>query len=333
MQDFSASGFSGENYTKDEGKQALALLQSLPGLLARGSAREAGAVSPKAIADLVHRIPDAPCPQYRELDLNFSPLERTLWCHMRPAGSPSFTPSLLRELNSLHHRLARPNEISGQDRPLFYVGGSRMPGIFNLGGDLRYFLKCIRHNDKAALTRYAHACVEVGHAIHTGFGAPVITIGLVQGSALGGGLEGALSFHVLVAERGVKMGFPEVLFGCFPGMGAYSFLSRKIGAAQTEKMMTSGRIYAAEEFFEMGIVDVLAPAGEGEAAVRGWIGDNSRRHAVLHAVHRVRQRVNPLTLAEMRDVTDIWVETAMALEESNLRRMERLLNAQQRAAK
>ena len=319
---------------KDEGTEVLALLQRLPGMLARGTAREDSLPTGRAAKDLASRAPNADEPEYRELELNYSAAEQALWCHMRPAtGSPSFTPSMLRELNMLHHRLARGDTPGGEARPLFYVGGSRMPGVFNLGGDLRFFLKCIRGQDKAALTRYAHACVEVGHAIHTGFGAPVITIGLVQGSALGGGLEGALSFHLLVAERGVKMGFPEVLFGCFPGMGAYSFLSRKIGAVQTEKMMTSGRMFTAEAFFDMGIVDVLAPAGEGEACVRRWIAENTRRHAMLHAVHRVRQRVNPLHLAELRDVTDIWVETALALDEGNLRRMERLFSAQQRTGR
>ena len=237
---------------------------------------------------------------------------------------------MVRELNRLHLGLSHGAARAQNDLPLFYVMGSRLPGIYNLGGDLAFLVDRIRVGDKAALTSYAHGCVEAVHAIYTGFDAPIISIGLLEGNALGGGLEGALCFHVLVAERGVKMGFPEVLFGSFPGMGAYSFLSRKIGTHAAEKLIFDGRIYSSEEFYEMGVVDVLAPAGGGKAAVQRWIADNGSRHRLTHALNQVRQRVNPIALQELRDVTDIWVETAMALDASDLRRMERLEAAQRR---
>jgi DSF synthase len=41
--------------------------------------------------------------------------------------------------------------------------------------------------------------------------------------ALGGGFESLLSFNIIIAERGAKFGFPENIFGLFPGMGTYSF--------------------------------------------------------------------------------------------------------------
>ena len=51
----------------------------------------------------------------------------------------------------------------------------------------------------------------------------------MQGECLGGGFEAALSSDVIVAEKSARFGFPEILFNLFPGMGAYSFLERKIG--------------------------------------------------------------------------------------------------------
>lgn len=51
---------------------------------------------------------------------------------------------------------------------------------------------------------------------------------MVQGDAFGGGLEFALSSNILVAEQGTRLGFPEILFNLFPGMGAYTFLYRKV---------------------------------------------------------------------------------------------------------
>jgi DSF synthase len=55
---------------------------------------------------------------------------------------------------------------------------------------------------------------------------PILTVGLVQGAALGGGFEALLSFDYVVAERDATFGLPEILFGLFPGMGAHSLLSR-----------------------------------------------------------------------------------------------------------
>ena len=53
-----------------------------------------------------------------------------------------------------------------------------------------------------------------------------------------------LSFNVIIAERQAKFGFPEAMFGLFPGMGAYSLVARRVGAALAEEMMLSGRFTA-----------------------------------------------------------------------------------------
>ena len=97
----------------------------------------------------------------------------------------------------------------------------------------------------------------------------------MQGDALGGGFECALSSSVLIAEEDARMGFPEILFNLFPGMGAYSFLSRKVGRRITEELITSGAIYTARELYDLGVVDVITPTGTGEAAVESFV----RKHA------------------------------------------------------
>jgi enoyl-CoA hydratase/carnithine racemase len=64
-------------------------------------------------------------------------------------------------------------------------------------------------------------------------------------------------------------------------MGAYSFLSRRVGPVQAERMITSGRLYSAEGLHTLGPVDVLAEDGKGEAAVRDHIDRNDRKHNAL----------------------------------------------------
>lgn len=269
----------------------------------------------------------------RELDMSLDVAEETIWCFMRPEGPPSFTPSLLSELIFVRRMLQRtfPALLSGEDAPLkYFVGGSRLPGIYNLGGDLGFFAECIRNHDLEALRNYAHDCVDVAYHMTNGFHLPLITIALVQGDALGGGLEGALSFNVLVAEKSVKFGLPEILFNLFPGMGAFSFLSRKIGLTRAQKMILGGRIYSATELHEMGLIDVLAEDGHGEEAVRAYIAENRHRHAVHRRIRDVNMRVNPASLSELRDVSDIWAEHAIQLGGSDLRRMDHLMRAQMR---
>jgi len=271
--------------------------------------------------------------RYEELDLTYDSAQRALWCFMRPKGPPSFTFGMLREIRSVHALINKLNteRINGESPPVrFYVGGSNLPGIFNLGGDLNFFIEKIRIQDRDGLRAYAYRCVETIYHNGYGFDTPVVSIGVLEGDALGGGFEGAMSFNVLVAERGVKLGTPEVLFNLFPGMGAYSFLCRKLDAVRAEKIILSGRTYLAEEFHEMGIIDVLADKGQGRQAARQFMEENIRRQPLLYAINRVRSRVAPITLEELREVTDIWVEMALSLEASDLRKMEIVAMAQMR---
>jgi DSF synthase len=268
---------------------------------------------------------------FNETQVEFDPLQKALWCRMKLQRSPSFTPQLLHDLHAVHHLI---NEVNASEpdplaQPVrFYVGGSVYPGIFNLGGDLPLFLDAIRRRDRTFLRQYAYSCVEAMYNNASGFTAPVISLVCLEGDALGGGLECALSFDVIIAERDVKMGLPEIMFGSFPGMGAFNFLTRRIGPKKTEQMMLSGKIYRAEECYEMGLVDILVDKGGAIEAAKTFIKENQRKHAARTAITKVNKMMNPLTLQDLRDVTDVWVDHTLSLDAIDLRRMEYLANAQ-----
>ncbi|MFD1333163.1 crotonase/enoyl-CoA hydratase family protein [Methylopila musalis] len=276
----------------------------------------------------------AATPQFRtftELEVAYDAAQGVCWCWMTPAGAPSFTPGLLADLKScagdIHYAFDR-GAADGPAPVTHMVLGSRTPQIYNLGGDLERFAGWIRTRDREALRAYAYACIDVLHDNAIGFGHDVTTVALVQGDALGGGFETALSCHLIVAERGVKFGLPEILFNLFPGMGASSLLARRVGLAQAERLMTSGQLYLAEELHALGIVHVLAEPGEGVAETNRLITRNMRRRNGFSAMVRASQRVWPLPFEELRDVTDIWVEAALRLDPIDLRKMERLVAAQ-----
>ncbi len=172
-------------------------------------------------------------------------------------------------------------------------------------------------------------CVDSMYARICNYNSPMITISLVQGEALGGGFEIALSSNVIIAERRSRMGLPEILFNLFPGNGAYSLLSRRVGMKRAEEMIFSGRIYTATELHEMGVVDVLAEDGLGEAAVYDYICRNERRRNAMQAMFSCRQHLNPISYDELLKNTNIWVNAALRLEDKDLKLMSRLGRSQQ----
>lgn len=264
-----------------------------------------------------------------ELDVHYSEAEQALWTYMRPAGRPSFTPPMLADFANWQRLIGAH---FGPDRvPLKYlVLGSRAPGVFCFGGDLELFANFIRQANRDALAAYGYRCVEILHRNINALDLPIVTIGMVQGQALGGGFEALLSFDYIIAERGSTFGLPEVMFGLFPGMGAHAILSRKLGQAMADRIIMGNEIYSAEAMFELGIVHQLAEPGEGEAAVRDFIAKTSRRHAGMVGARRASRRAKEVTLAELRDIVDCWADAALQLREQDLKLMQRLAGAQSR---
>lgn len=257
------------------------------------------------------------------------------WCHMHADAVPGqracFASQLVDDIidyqKGLAGRLRARGPVTGSVPHVVLASDG---DAFNLGGDLELFCRLIRAGDRDGLLAYARQCVRGVHAFHDGLGVGAHSIALVQGDALGGGFEAALSCHTIVAEEGALMGLPEVLFDLFPGMGAYSFLCKRIQPHQAEKLMLEGNVYPAEEMHRMGLVDVIVPKGQGVQAVEDVIRANRRIPHARAAMHQVRALAQAVTLEEMMRITEIWVDTALQLGDKSLRTMDRLVRAQTR---
>jgi DSF synthase len=267
-----------------------------------------------------------------ELEVFYETDAKALWTFMRPTNRPSFTPSMLYDFEQWQRQIEGnfgPGKV-----PLDYlVLGSRSPGVFCLGGDLELFHGLIRAGNRDGLVSYGNRCVEILHRNMNALDLPMITVGLVQGQALGGGFEALLSFDHIIAERGATFGLPEIVFGLFPGMGAHSFLSRKLGTAMADRMILSSETYSAEAMYDMGIVQQLAAPGEGVNAVRTFIAKSERKHSGLIGARRAMRAAAPIGLNELRDIVGHWADAALELCESDLKLMSRLASAQTRLAK
>jgi len=264
-----------------------------------------------------------------QLEVTWEEQIGALWTFMRPRGRPSYNPDLLEDFHAWQRGIVAAFE-SRPDELQYLLLGSRTAGVFNLGGDLNLFAEKIRERNRQALIAYGESCVRILHRNMNTLGLPMITIGLAQGDALGGGFESLLSFNVIIAERGAKFGFPETMFGLFPGMGAYSLVARRVGGAFAEEMILSGRCYTAEEMKEVGLVHVLAEPGQGIEAARDYIKRNKRRHNGNRAVFQAGWQVNPVPLEELDRIVQIWADACLQLSDRDLKVMQRLVSAQDR---
>ncbi len=267
-----------------------------------------------------------------ELDVLYEAGQRAIWTFIHPKGRPSFTPPMLSDFELWQQLIAQgfgPGRV-----PLdFLILGSRAPGVFCYGGDLQLFADLIRAGNRDGLIVYGNRCVDILHRNIHALDLPMLTIGLVQGQALGGGFEALLSFDFIIAERGATFGLPEVVFGLFPGMGAHPLLSRKLGTAMADRMILSDETYSAEQLYELGLVHQLAQPGDGAAAVREFMAKTGRRHAGVVAARRAMRVAAPIEKSEFYRIVELWADAALQLSERDLKLMLRLAGVQERQAK
>ena len=267
----------------------------------------------------------------KDITLRYDEEYRAVWCYYDPSPRPVFSTRMLVEIRKMqqgiidYYKYKDPGE-----EPLirYNILLSKIPGIFSMGGDLALFFELIKNKDREKLTDYATKCIDTLYLNSVNFHLPVTTISLVEGQALGGGFECALSSNYLIATNDSEMGFPEIKFNLFPGMGAYQFISRSCGTATADKMLSTGDTYSAKELFEMGVVNQLCEKDKGIESVESFIKTHRKKGEALRALQKVRRRHHPIEFDELDKVAKLWVETALSLGDKDLRLIERIVKAQ-----
>lgn len=265
----------------------------------------------------------------RQLKTYYDHKYKLSWCLMKAEPRPCFTNQILSEFHEYIRGVKDEMRVSQGEKYDYIVIGSDVDGIFNLGGDLSLFRTYIENNNRDDLFNYAIRCVDILHENINHLDCDLTTIALVQGDAMGGGFESALASNVIIAEKGVKMGLPEVLFNLFPGMGAYSLLSRRVGTSKAEQIILSGKLYSSEELFDIGVIDILAEKGEGEMEVYRYIKAANRYSNSYGAIRKVRDICNQISYDELIDIAKIWTDSAFKLTSRDLKIMGRLIKMQE----
>ncbi|WP_182883226.1 enoyl-CoA hydratase/isomerase family protein [Microbispora sp. H10949] len=145
-------------------------------------------------------------------------------------------------------------------RAVVVYGG---PTVFSAGADIK---------EMAAMT---HAEM-VGHAavLQAAFDAvaaiPKPVVAAINGPALGGGCELALTADARICGSEARLGLPEVLLGVIPGAGGTQRLPRLIGPARAKELIFSGRQVGAKEALEIGLVDQVVPTDQVLDSALRW---------------------------------------------------------------
>ncbi|MEH4625271.1 MULTISPECIES: crotonase/enoyl-CoA hydratase family protein [Enterobacteriaceae] len=263
--------------------------------------------------------------RFTQLSGYYEEERRTVWMMLRAQPRPCFNHVLIEEIMNISW-LVRQAGFAVD----FWVTGSLVPGMYNVGGDLNFFVECIQNGRREALRAYARACVDCVHAASRGFDTGAISLAMVEGSALGGGFEAALAHHFVLAQRDARLGFPEIAFNLFPGMGGYSLVARRSGMKLAEELIYKGESHTAEWYAQQGLVDELFEPGQSYLAVRTFIDTLQPRLNGVRAMLRARQRVMQLPRSELMDITEDWVDAAFCLQPKDVAYMERLVQLQNR---
>ena len=263
--------------------------------------------------------------RFTQLSGYYEAERRTVWMMLRAQPRPCFNHALIEEIMNFSW-LVRQSGFAVD----FWVTGSLVPEMYNVGGDLQFFVECIQNGRREALRAYARACVDCVHAASRGFDTGAITLAMVEGSALGGGFEAALAHHFVLAQRDARLGFPEIAFNLFPGMGGYSLVARRSGMKLAEELIYKGESHTAEWYEQHGLVDVLYETGQSYVSVRTFIDTLRPKLNGVRAMLRARTRVLQLPRSELMDITEDWVDAAFCLEPKDIAYMERLVMLQNR---
>ncbi len=160
----------------------------------------------------------------------------------------ALSPQVWKELGQAAAELTEDDDV----KAVVIWGG---PKVFAAGADIKAM------NEMTFQEFFAR-----GGALQEAFKAlariPKVTIAAINGYALGGGCELALTADFRYAADNAQMGQPEILLGVIPGAGGTQRLTRLVGLQKAKEMVYGGSFYSASACKEMGLVDMVFPADE-----------------------------------------------------------------------
>jgi len=195
----------------------------------------------------------------------------------RPEKRNSITPEMMTELDSIFGSLDNNVDVR------FVIVTGAGDKAFSTGADLKSFAS---HDRDSARRNW----IPSGHRIYKRLAQlPQPTIAVINGDAMGGGLELALACDFKVAVDSARLGLPEVGIGTLPGWGGTGRLVDAIGISRAKYMVLSGQIIDSKTALEWGLLHHVYAASEIEAGLKTLL-------AQLEKVGPVAQQIGKLSV-------------------------------------
>jgi enoyl-CoA hydratase/carnithine racemase len=208
------------------------------------------------------------------------------------------------------HALGRATrEVTGDTGVRAVVVSSTHPKAFCVGADLK---------ERNSFTdEQLRAQRPLARAAYRGvLDLPVPVVAAVDGYALGGGFEIALSCDLVVCGEGAVVGLPEVSVGVIPGGGGTQLLTRRVGWSRAARMVFTAQRFTAQEAHDLGAVDEVVPAGTARdraLELAGVVAGNSPV-GVRNAKAAMRRGFDTDLDAGLRIEDDLWAATAFSAD-------------------
>ncbi len=187
-------------------------------------------------------------------------------------------------------------EVDKTTRTLIITGAGEK--AFCVGADLK---ERQGMNEKAILARF-----DFVHALYQRIEKlPFPVIAAIGGSALGGGLELALTADLRVVSDGVVMGLPEVDLAIIPGNGGTQRLARAVGASKAMELVLLARKITADEALRCGLVHAIVAPGYAVSHAKQWAMKfaEAAPMAIRQAKRAIREGIElPLSKALQHEV-------------------------------
>ena len=211
---------------------------------------------------------------------------------------------------AMAHALGRATrELAADPRVRVAVVSSTHPKAFCVGADLK---------ERNSFTdEELRAQRPLAQAAYRGvLDLPVPVVAAVDGYALGGGFEIALSCDIVVCGADATVGLPEVSVGVIPGGGGTQLLTRRVGWSRAAQMIFTAQRYSAEEACRLGVVDEVVDAGrarERALEIATVIAANSPV-GVRNAKRAMREGFDTDLHSGLRIEDDCWAATAFSAD-------------------
>ncbi|MFB7033916.1 enoyl-CoA hydratase [Bacillus altitudinis] len=165
----------------------------------------------------------------------------------RPAQANALSAAMLEEINQTIQEIKHDANI----RCLLMTGAGAK--VFCAGADLKERRLMTEQEAKEAVLTIQQTFTDIESL-------PVPVIAVINGHALGGGLELALACDLRIARAGATLGLPETGLAILPGAGGTQRLSRLIGPGKAKEMIFTGTSLRAEEAVQIGLIERISTA-------------------------------------------------------------------------